>query len=94
MHVETERSACSKVVKDLYSYLRIMANPNDEPALHRVRNCPARSISDKGWIKIRDAVRGAGLRSVGDWIYGDLHDVVVAPDVVQQVQDLPRTSGR
>lgn len=79
-------SACSKVVKDLYAYLRIMVNLHDDPALHCVRNSPTRGLGDIGWIKIRNAVREAGLRSVGDWLFGDLCNVVVQPDVVQQVR--------
>jgi DNA helicase-2/ATP-dependent DNA helicase PcrA len=67
-------AACSKVVRDLYAYLRFLVNPSDEQALGRVHNTPTRGVGDRGWVNIRAAVTVAKQKSTGSWRFGDLED--------------------
>lgn len=55
-----------KEVKDLIAYFRLAVNPNDEEALRRVINYPARGIGATTLRKIADAAlqQGRGLWSV------------------------------
>ena len=41
-------------IKNILSYLRLSANPNDDHALARVINTPARGIGAKTWQKVQD----------------------------------------
>src|SRR4030067_972847 len=52
-----------KEIKDLLSYLRLYVNPNDEVALERVVNTPARGIGDMTVLKLREwaATQGKNL---------------------------------
>ncbi|MBF8274981.1 MAG: pcrA [Candidatus Brocadiaceae bacterium] len=52
-----------KEIKDLLSYLRLYVNPNDEVALERVVNTPARGIGDMTVFKLREwaATQGKNL---------------------------------
>jgi DNA helicase-2/ATP-dependent DNA helicase PcrA len=53
-----------KEVKDVIAYMRLIANPNDEEALKRVINYPARGIGDTTLNKI---VAAANLHTVSLW---------------------------
>ena len=58
-------------VKDILSYLRLIARPNDTPSLERIINVPARGIGDTTWRAIDNAAKDA---STTPWeiIEGDL----------------------
>ena len=53
-----------KEVKDLLSYLRFVINPNDEEALKRIINYPARGIGD---TTLNRLIFIAGSQNVGLW---------------------------
>ncbi len=53
-----------KEVKDLLSYLRFVINPNDEEALKRIINYPARGIGD---TTLNRLIYIAGSQNVGLW---------------------------
>jgi DNA helicase-2/ATP-dependent DNA helicase PcrA len=53
-----------KEVKDVIAYMRLVSNPNDEEALKRVINYPARGIGDTTLTKIIEA---ATLHNVSLW---------------------------
>jgi DNA helicase-2/ATP-dependent DNA helicase PcrA len=53
-----------KEVKDVIAYMRLIANPNDEEALKRVINYPARGIGDTTLSKI---IGTASLHGVSLW---------------------------
>lgn len=53
-----------KEIKDVLSYLRLIANPNDEEALKRVINLPARGIGD---TTINRLILEANTQGVGLW---------------------------
>lgn len=53
-----------KEVKDLVAYMRLIANPNDEEALKRVINYPARGIGDTTLNKI---ISAANLHETSLW---------------------------
>ena len=53
-----------KEVKDVIAYMRLVINHNDEEALKRIINYPARGIGDTTLNKI---ISTAGLNGVGDW---------------------------
>ena len=69
-----------KEIKDVIAYFRVVANPNDEEALRRIINYPARGIGDTTVAKI---VETANLHHVSLW------------DVIQQpiVFDLKLAKG-
>jgi DNA helicase-2/ATP-dependent DNA helicase PcrA len=48
-------------VKDALAYLRLLHNPNDDAALERVINKPARAIGQKTVTLLREQARAAGL---------------------------------
>jgi DNA helicase-2/ATP-dependent DNA helicase PcrA len=48
-------------VKDALAYLRLLQNPNDDAALERVINKPARAIGDKTVAELRIQAREAGV---------------------------------
>ncbi len=48
-------------VKDALAYLRLLHNPNDDAALERVINKPARAIGEKTVSMLRQQAREAGL---------------------------------
>ena len=50
-----------KEIKDIIAYFRLAVNPNDEEALKRVINYPARSIGNTTVNKIVEAATGAGV---------------------------------
>ncbi len=60
-----------KEIKDMIAYFRLAVNPNDEEALRRVINYPARGIGQTTLQKVADAAVAAG---VGPW------QVVADPD--------------
>ena len=49
-----------KEIKDVISYFRVLVNPNDEEALRRIINYPARGIGDKTVQKIADVAFDRG----------------------------------
>jgi DNA helicase-2/ATP-dependent DNA helicase PcrA len=53
-----------KEIKDVIAYMRVVCNPNDEEALKRIINYPARGIGDTTVGKITAATN---LKSVGVW---------------------------
>ncbi|GHS95641.1 DNA helicase [Synergistales bacterium] len=53
-----------KEVKDVIAYMRIITNPNDEEALKRIINYPARGIGDTTLKKI---ITAAGIQDVSLW---------------------------
>jgi DNA helicase-2/ATP-dependent DNA helicase PcrA len=53
-----------KEIKDVIAYFRVVANPNDEEALRRIINYPARGIGDTTVGKI---VEAANLHTVSLW---------------------------
>jgi len=53
-----------KEVKDVIAYLRLIVNPNDEEALKRVINYPARGIGD---TTVNKLVSAASLHEAGLW---------------------------
>lgn len=63
-----------KEVKDLLSYLRFVINPNDEEALKRIINYPARGIGDTSLNRL---IFIAGSRNVGLW------------DVIKNIRNFP-----
>ena len=50
-----------KEIKDIIAYFRLAVNPNDEEALKRVINYPARGIGNTTVNKIVEAATGAGV---------------------------------
>ena len=46
-----------KEIKDILSYLRLIANPSDEVSLGRILNVPSRKIGDKSQEKALDYLR-------------------------------------
>jgi len=48
-------------VKDALAYLRLLHNPNDDAALERVINKPARAIGEKTVSELREQARASGL---------------------------------
>jgi DNA helicase-2/ATP-dependent DNA helicase PcrA len=48
-------------VKDALAYLRLLHNPNDDAALERVINKPARAIGDKTLSLLREQARANGM---------------------------------
>ncbi len=50
-----------KEIKDLLGYLRLLVNPNDDEAVRRVINVPARGIGDVTFEKIGEAAQGRPL---------------------------------
>ena len=50
-----------KEIKDIIAYFRLVCNPNDEEALKRVINYPARGIGNTTIQKISDAARHGGV---------------------------------
>ena len=69
-----------KEIKDVIAYFRVVANPNDEEALRRIINYPARGIGDTTVGKI---VETANLHNVSLW------QVIAQP----MVFDLKLSSG-
>ncbi len=63
-----------KEVKDLLSYLRFVINPNDEEALKRIINYPARGIGD---TTLNRLIFIAGSRNVALW------------DVIKNIRNFP-----
>lgn len=53
-----------KEIKDVIAYFRVVANPDDEEALRRIINYPARGIGDTTFSKIVDM---ANLHNVSLW---------------------------
>jgi DNA helicase-2/ATP-dependent DNA helicase PcrA len=53
-----------KEIKDLIAYMRLTVNPNDEEALKRVINYPARGIGD---VTVNKLIAAAGLHQTGLW---------------------------
>jgi DNA helicase-2/ATP-dependent DNA helicase PcrA len=53
-----------KEVKDVIAYMRLITNPNDEEALKRIINYPARGIGDTTLKKI---IAAAGIQDVSLW---------------------------
>jgi len=53
-----------KEIKDVIAYMRLIINPNDEEAMKRIINYPARGIGDTTVAKILST---AGLHQVGLW---------------------------
>jgi DNA helicase-2/ATP-dependent DNA helicase PcrA len=53
-----------KEIKDLISYLRILINPNDDEALKRIINYPARGIGNTTLEKLEEI---AGQNNIGIW---------------------------
>ncbi|MBT8485576.1 MAG: UvrD-helicase domain-containing protein, partial [Phycisphaerales bacterium] len=53
-----------KEIKDALSYLRVVANPNDEIALRRIVNTPTRGIGKTTLDRVEAAARTAGVRFV------------------------------
>lgn len=50
-----------KEIKDVVAYLRLIANPDDEEALKRIVNYPARGIGDTTVQKVAQAARDANM---------------------------------
>lgn len=48
-------------IKDALSYLRIIANRNDDPAFERIINTPTRGIGDRTVTAIREHARGMNM---------------------------------
>jgi DNA helicase-2/ATP-dependent DNA helicase PcrA len=48
-------------VKHALAYLRLVANPNDEGALNRIINFPARGIGNRSLEQLQDAAQAAGV---------------------------------
>ena len=48
-------------IKDALAYLRLVQNPNDDAALERVINVPARGIGQKSVAQLREQSRESGL---------------------------------
>ncbi|MBI4848138.1 MAG: DUF3553 domain-containing protein [Nitrospirae bacterium] len=46
-----------KEVKDIISYLRVIANPDDSVSLKRIVNCPARQIGDATVVRVENEAR-------------------------------------
>ena len=61
-----------KIIKDVLAYFRLVVNPNDEEALKRIINFPARGIGD---VTVRKIITAASLHEVGVW------DILSRPDV-------------
>ena len=74
------RSFEEQMIKDVIAYFRVVANPNDEEALRRIINYPARGIGDTTVGKI---VETANLHNVSLW------QVIAQP----MVFDLKLSSG-
>jgi len=56
-------------IKDALAYLRLLANPDDDPALERALNMPPRGIGDKTAEQLRNQARQAG---VSQWRFLEL----------------------
>ncbi len=62
-----------KEIKDMVAYLRLLVNPNDDEALKRVINYPARGIGDTTLGKLEEE---AGRKDVSIWqVLIDLNEV-------------------
>jgi DNA helicase-2/ATP-dependent DNA helicase PcrA len=48
-------------VKHALAYLRLVANPNDDGALNRIINFPARGIGNRSLEQLQDAAQAAGV---------------------------------
>ena len=48
-------------IRDALAYLRLLQNPNDDPALERVINTPTRGIGQKTVATLREQARATGL---------------------------------
>ena len=53
-----------KEIKDVIAYLRLIINPNDEEALKRIINVPARGIGD---TTVNKVIEAAQLHQVSAW---------------------------
>lgn len=53
-----------KEIKDVIAYMRVILNPNDEEALKRIINYPARGI---GETTVKKIIAAANLHQVGIW---------------------------
>lgn len=68
-----------KEIKDIVAYLRLIANPDDEEALRRIINYPARGIGDTTVNRLMAEARSCGI---GIWdVIADIENPAVAADV-------------
>src|SRR5512133_2486190 len=74
-------------VKDILSYLKVLANPSDEVSLLRVINCPPRGI---GPTTVEHLLKEAVSR--GDPMWNVLRDSVRQPDLVPSAPERVATS--
>ena len=65
-----------KEIKDIIAYYRVVVNPNDEEALRRIINYPARGIGDTTVRKIADSALANGI---SPW------QVIESPQLLTQV---------
>lgn len=87
-----------KEVRDAVAYFRLALNPNDDEALGRVINVPARSIGDTTKKKLTDTAMAAGVSvwqvvsSPGDYTTvlnnGTLRKIAVFADIVRRLHSL------
>lgn len=78
--------ACSAVGKDLLAYMVLAANPLCSPALNRVFNKPTRGIGQAGWQQLQTQLAAdPAAPTLPAFLFQDLDDVWVAPEVVQRV---------
>ena len=80
-----------KEIKDVLAYLRLLVNPNDEEALMRVINYPARGVGGTTIDKLIIAAKETG-RSIFDLIaHSNLAEIKIASNTAQRLIDFATT---